>query len=69
MSLFLCFHKVNVPLAAMSSHFMPANQQPPQSLPSAHVAVLLVACMWVTLGSEEEALTGRGLHTGDTHRE
>lgn len=39
----------------------------PTSLPSAHVAVLLVVCMWVTPGSEAGPLTRKGLHTGDTH--
>lgn len=39
----------------------------PTSLPSAHVAVLLLVCMWVTPGSEARPLTRKGLHTGDTH--
>lgn len=41
-------------------------EQPPPPL-SFHVAVLLVVCIKVTLGSEAGPLTGRGLHTGDTH--
>lgn len=43
------------------------EQTTPSSLLSAHVAVLLVVCMRVTVGSEAGPLTGRGLHTGDTH--
>lgn len=48
-------------------HSIHVNKQPPPHPLSAHVAVLVVVCMSVTLGSEAGPLTGRSLHTGDTH--